>query len=140
MQGRGGGLDTCPTLFVSHWELTQRRLMSHWVLLLGQNYLSRLEILSCENIHAIPLQSPPRSRAVSSMERCSPWGKSKPQGRWLFSHRPGKIPAPLFNLSHFPEWCRDPGTTLCHSASDIKESKKLHIFKRLEHTSPPHMI
>jgi len=140
-----GGLDTCPTLFVSHWELTQKRLRSHWVLLLGWNYLFRLQILSRENTQRVH----PESGALSGMGRSSPWGKSKPQGRQLFSHRTGQVYALLSNLGHFLEGCRDPGTVLCHRASDIIESEKLQIVKGSEglkedehflHTHPPCMI
>lgn len=66
------------------------------------------------------------------MERFSSQGKRKSQGKQLFSHRTGEVPALIFNLGHFPERCRDPGTTLCHRASDMEESEKLQIFKGLD--------
>lgn len=86
---------------------------------------------SRENTQAVPPQAPPESEAVSGMERSSPWGKSKPQGRQLLRHSTREALALLFNLGHFPEGHRDPGTTLCHRASDIRESEKLQIFMGL---------
>lgn len=59
-------------------------------------------------------------------------GASPRGGSSLATDRTGEDSALVFNLGRFPEGLRDPETTLCHRASDIRESEKLQIFKGLE--------